>query len=208
MLLELPYWPPVAWLSLLWYSPATTLEACEHFQKGSYRNRCHIAGPNGLQRLSVPLLRGKHQQTPIGEVQIAYDQPWQRLHWRSIEAAYGNAPYFEHYAADLRLFYESPFPRLFDYNRAILDFLLQKMNYRGEVRHSSAFVPPAEPRHPNDWRDANQPGIPLPEWFTPRPYAQVFAERHGFQPNLSALDLLLCCGPQAGNFLSLLQIAD
>ncbi len=201
ILLELPYWPPVAWLSLALRSGDVTLEACEHFQKGSYRNRCHIAGPNDMQRLSVPLLRGKHQQTPIREVQIAYDQPWQRLHWRSIEAAYGNAPYFEHYAAELRVFYEKPFPLLYDYNRAILDFLLKKINFKGSFANSEVFTPLTAQRPAHDWRDANKPGDSTPEWFTPRPYPQVFAERHGFQPNLSSLDLLLCCGRKGIEYL-------
>ena len=70
ILLELPYLPPVSWMALAWQSKTLWLEACENYQKGSYRNRCHIAGPNGIQRLSVPLEKGKHQQTPIRQVRM------------------------------------------------------------------------------------------------------------------------------------------
>ena len=34
-LLPLLYFPPVAWLALLWRSEQVTLEACENYQKGS-----------------------------------------------------------------------------------------------------------------------------------------------------------------------------
>jgi hypothetical protein len=37
-------------------------------------------------------------------------------------------------------------------------------------------------------------------------YQQVFAERHGFVPNLSILDLLLCEGPMAGAYLKKIQL--
>ena len=32
-------------------------------------------------------------------------------------------------------------------------------------------------------------------------YAQVFEDRNGFQPNMSILDLLFCCGPAATGLL-------
>ncbi len=37
--------------------------------------------------------------------------------------------------------------------------------------------------------------------FDVLPYVQVFAEKHGFLPNLSILDLLFCTGPEAINYL-------
>jgi hypothetical protein len=30
-----------------------------------------------------------------------------------------------------------------------------------------------------------------------RPYPQVFADRHGFQPRMSVIDLVCNCGPDA-----------
>ena len=44
----------------------------------------------------------------------------------------------------------------------------------------------------DDLRDAIRPKHPMPDPdFTPKPYYQVFAQRHGFLPNLSILDLLM-----------------
>lgn len=193
IVLELPYWPPVSWLAMVWSRPVVALEACEHFQKGSYRNRCHIAGPNGLQRLSIPLQKGKHQQSPIREVRLAYDEPWQQIHWRSIRTAYGNAPFFEHLSAEIEGFYSRRYTFLFDFNWDILQFLLRKINWAGQLECTEVYQP-----GPLAFRDTVSPKSPTPpDGFRPAFYPQVFLERHGFLPDLSALDLLFCCGKQS-----------
>lgn len=202
VLLELPYLPPVSWYALLWRAEAVTLEACENFQKGTYRNRCHIVGPNGPQRLTVPLQKGKHQQTPIREVRISHDENWPLVHWRSIEAAYGRSPFFEHYGPELRLFYEKKWALLFDFNFALLQFLLKKTGWPGQIHLSETYAGQTSQPAPLDFRDAVSPKKPAPAWFRPVPYPQVFAERHGFVPDLSVLDLLFCCGKQAGERLA------
>lgn len=195
VLMELPYWPSVSWLTLACSGETVCLEACETYQKGSYRNRCHIAGPNGIQRLSIPLQKGKHQQTSIREVRIACDEPWQQIHWRSITTAYGNAPYFEHYAGELERFYQNQFAFLFDFNLELLRFLFKKMDCSQEIQLSANFKKTGSTADVIDFRASVSPQRPTPsQWFDPAPYAQVFLERHGFLPDLSALDLLFCCG--------------
>ena len=104
------YLPPVSWCAAAWNSEAIVVEACENYQKGSLRNRCFIAGPNGVQRLSIPLEKGKHRQMPIRDVRIAYDEPWQRQHWRSISTAYGNAPISGTSPENLRRFMKKDMP--------------------------------------------------------------------------------------------------
>lgn len=193
--LHTAYFPPTDWFSRLWHQSAIALEACENYQKGSVRNRCHIAAPNGVQLLSVPLVKGKHQRTPIREVRIAYDEPWQRQHWRSIRTAYGNAPFFEHYADGLAPFFERQYTFLFDLNFEVLQFLIKKTGWRGEVFFSEKYASTTP-----EGLDSGQP-------TTTPPYPQVFAEKHGFLPRLSMLDLLLCCGKQSSEVLSNAPIA-
>ena len=49
----------------------------------------------------------------------------------------------------------------------------------------------------NDFRDAINPKHPLPDPdFDPKPYYQVYQQKHGFLPNLSILDLLFNMGPE------------
>lgn len=193
-LIELCYLPPVAWAAAVWNAPDAVLEAQENYHKGTYRNRCHIAGPNGLQRLSIPLKGGKHSQMPIREVQVSDESEWQRHHWRSIRAAYGRAPFFEHYGPDLAVFYEKPTRYLWDFNLELLEWLLAKLKFPGNLRLSTHFQP-VVPCLPGDLRDSLHPNVPAgPDWFQPLPYPQVFLEKHGFLPNLSLLDLLMCKG--------------
>ncbi|MCB9316408.1 MAG: WbqC family protein [Lewinellaceae bacterium] len=196
-LLELPYWPPVSWLAIAWHSDVLWLEACEHYQKGSYRNRCHIAGPNGLQRLSIPLEKGKHQQTPIRDVRISYSEPWQKQHWRSITTAYGNAPFFEHLEGRLARFYEKPIAFLFDLNLELLEFALSWLDAESEIKLTTQYLEQVQTPL-TDWRNQVIPKATTPpDWFQAQSYPQVFLERHGFLPDLSALDLLFCCGKQS-----------
>ncbi|HNG88828.1 MAG TPA: WbqC family protein [Saprospiraceae bacterium] len=185
------YFPALSWFAPFWAQQEASLEACEHYQKGSIRNRCNIAGPNGAQMLSVPLVKGKHQRTPIRDVRIAYDLPWQRQHWRSICTAYGNAPFFEHFADHLRPFFERQPSFLFDLILEVLQFFLEKTRWSGTLRLTERYTL------------RGQKGDTPPPHPT-LPYPQVFQEKTGFLPDLSVLDLLLCCG-RSGSVLLLSQ---
>ena len=49
-----------------------------------------------------------------------------------------------------------------------------------------------------DYREAIRPKHPLPDPdFEPKPYYQVYQQKHGFLPNLSILDLLFNMGPES-----------
>jgi hypothetical protein len=38
------------------------------------------------------------EHTPINQVEIAWEQPWNERHWRAIRENYSKAPYFKEYA--------------------------------------------------------------------------------------------------------------
>lgn len=198
VLLTTAYWPSVPWMHLAADDRKLYLEACEHHQKGSFRNRCLIAGPNGVQQLSVPLAKGKHQQTPIRDVRIAYTEPWQRLHWRSIRTAYGSAPFFDHYAPELSVFFQKKYTFLFDLNQACLAWLFAKLGVQKTVHVTEQYENPAMP----GFFDARQAVVPGRTTFRVPRYGQVFEDRHGFVPGLSSLDALLCAGKYAAEIIA------
>lgn len=199
ILLELQYWPPVQFFTKLLLYPEVHLEQMENYTKGSYRNRCLIASANGMLRLTVPLGKGKNEQQPIREVRIAYREPWQSLHWKSIQSAYQRSPFFEHYCDALAPFFIKKYTFLFDLNLEILQTMNALLGITTPLTLTSHFLPAPEATT-LDFRNAISPkprragGDPL---FSACHYNQVFEEKHGFFPNLSILDLLFCCGPQA-----------
>ncbi|MBK7429849.1 MAG: WbqC family protein [Bacteroidetes bacterium] len=97
LLFSTAYLPPASYILQAIKAGSITIEAHEHFVKQSYRSRCSIYGPNGKQDLIIPIVHEKLYEVPIKEVKIANDSRWQKIHWRSIEAAYKNSPYFEFY---------------------------------------------------------------------------------------------------------------
>jgi hypothetical protein len=177
--LHTAYLPPLAWFAEAARTGTILLEGHEHYQKGSTRNRCTIAGPNGPQRLSIPLEKGKHQQTPIREVRIAYTENWPLVHWRSIRTAYGNAPFFEYFGDDLDAIYQKRPTFLFDFNLLLLEFVLQKTKWPFGIAYTDAYRSNA---------------LSSTDAYVAKPYPQVFQDRYGFQPGLSVIDGLMCSG--------------
>ncbi|MFK8104925.1 MAG: WbqC family protein [Saprospiraceae bacterium] len=199
ILLALHYLPNIQYCSKLMHYSELRLESAENYRKGSYRNRCYIASPNGLMRLSIPLKKGKNERQSIREVRIAYDLPWQQQHWRGIRAAYGNAPFFDHYAPEFAAFYEKKYEFLFDFNWDILQKIAALIGLEAELLHQEVFLKET-PTDMLDGRSFLQPKAKLktpdPHFKTPK-YGQVFEEKTGFLANLSVLDLLFCTGPQS-----------
>ncbi len=179
------------------------MEGCEHFRKGSYRNRTYIAGANGPLRLTIPLRKGKNEQQPIEAVQIAREQPWQQQHWQSIQSAYGNAPFFPFYADELAPLFEENVDFLVQWNRNLLTTLMDCLGLESALPETKTWQEEL-PENTHDWRNAIHPkehrGRPDPDW-QPAAYPQVFREKHGFLPNLSILDLLFCAGPESVSIL-------
>ena len=198
VLLEIQYLPPIQYFTKLASGEPVFIEQWEHYQKGTYRNRCHIAAANGLTRLTIPLIKGKNEQQSIREVRIAYFESWQRQHWQSIRSAYGNSPFFEFYADALQPFYEKPFPFLFDFNLELLQTLLKLLRMDVNLQLTDAYADVVPP----DWIDLRNAIHPKPHLqkpdphFTPKPYNQVFEDRYAFLPNLSMLDGLFCLGKE------------
>lgn len=194
VLLSLQYLPPISWFLALAQAPKVYLEQHEHYVKGSYRNRCIIASVNGPERLSITLRKGKNQQQGIREVRIAYDEPWQIRHWRAICTAYGNSPFFEHYAELFEPFYkEKKYELLWDWNYDLLMLCLKILKLKTAILFTEKYE--AHPEYAIDLRNDFSPKTNNQSTgFQPIKYPQVFEDRLGFLPDLSILDLIFCAG--------------
>ena len=196
-LLSTTYFGPIQWYQKLHRMPCI-IEQHDHFVKQTYRNRCVIATANGTQTLTVPIERYDGTKCPMRDIRISDHGNWRHLHWNALVSAYGETPFFEFYADDLRPFFEKRHTFLFDLNLDIMHTMCQLLDVRPQVTLSEQYIVlPSEDDAVVDFREAIRPKHPLPDAdFNPTPYYQVRAQRHGFLPNLSILDLLFNEGPE------------
>ena len=185
------YFPPVSYFITCLKQEKITIDKEEFFIKQTYRNRCHIAGPNGLQKLIVPLQHNNLSHTPVKDVKISYDTPWPVIHWRSIRTAYANAPYFEFFCEEVEALFKEKHVYLADLNETILAFLYKTFRKNIITEYTERYE--LNPEDKSDYRNYFNPKITP---TTGKKYHQVFEDKNGFLPDLSALDLVFNNGTQ------------
>jgi hypothetical protein len=191
---------PTAYLGAISYyrcmvhASQTYIEAHEHFIKQTFRNRCFIAGPNGKQMLVIPVMKGKTGHSVIKDVQISYELPWQKIHWRSLEAGYRRSPYFEYYEDGLKPFYEKQEKFLLDFNWKLHEKIATWLKWEHVIEKTIQYD-----------KEVNLIDYRL-QWpgeheLTGTEYIQVFSARNGFIADLSIVDLLFNEGPHSFSHL-------
>jgi hypothetical protein len=202
ILLSTAYFGPVRYFSKLAVYPQIFIEQHENFIKQTYRNRTVILGPNGTIPLIVPVEKGREQKIKIKDLRIAYDEEWQRTHWRTIFSSYNSSPFFEYYADDLELFFRKKFNFLFDLNQQITETLLEILEIPANQHLTDDFE--HVPQNCLNFRESINPKVHRAlddPSFEPKLYTQVFSEKFEFIPDLSILDLLFNEGPSAHSVL-------
>ena len=177
--------------------PSTVqLEACENYQKQSYRNRCYILASDGVQMLQVPVVHG--DSWAIRDVEVDYSTPWVVRTQRALDTAYETSAYYEYYRDDVFALLDAQPRTLWELNLSTIRFLLDKTGIACRLSPTVEF---AAPGADDDYRLAIHPKRPdsvLADLGLSRPYYQVFRDRMGgFTPNLSCLDLLFNEGPDS-----------
>ncbi|HER09440.1 MAG TPA: hypothetical protein ENO20_11085 [Bacteroides sp.] len=193
---------PVNYFARLIREQEIVLDQHEHYYKQTYRNRCRIMGPNGPLSLSVPVKKKRGEKNRMKDIRIDYDTPWQKIHWRSMVAAYASAPYFQFMRDDLAVFFEKRYNFLVDLNRDMLARCLYLLGREIPVTLSDSFAEIKEREDPRIFIHPKlDPAIHDP-LFHSVPYHQVFSDRFGFKSNLSILDVLF---NEGNNALSILE---
>ena len=198
----------MAWLALAardfrpGFPPAVIgLEACENYQKQSYRNRCYILAGDGVQMLQVPVVHG--DSWLITDVRVDYSTPWVVRTQRALDTAYETAAYYEYYRDDLFALLDAQPETLWELNLKALHFLMEKTGVACTLEPTKAFVAPDT--QADDYRYSLHPKRPdtvLEELGLDQPYYQVFQDRMGgFTQKLSCLDLLFNEGPDSIDWL-------
>jgi WbqC-like protein family len=205
-LIELHYLPSIRYFTEISKYKSVILEKYEYYEKQSYRSRCYINSSQGITPLIVPITT-KHANLPerqgktiITDVRIDYSQKWLNNHWRSIQSAYGKAPFFEFYADALHKLLFKKHVFLYDCNYELLTMCLNWLRLDITVKESLTYEKVA-PEKTIDLRNAIQPKISNINQKEPfvKPYTQVFG--NAFVNNASLIDLVFCTGPTATSYL-------
>ena len=187
----------------------------------------------------MPIERYDGMKCAMRDIRISDHGNWRHLHWQALVSAYGETPFFEYYADDIRPFFEEHrWKYLLDFSLDITHTLCSLLDVRPDLTLSDHYIDADETICGSggldgaaaglseafesfggavkglngaaeslgsssacslfvDYRDAIRPKHQLPDAeFEARPYYQVRAQRHGFLPNLSVLDLLFNEGPE------------
>ena len=183
MTLPTAYLAPISYYrTLLHAQEPVEVEQWESFPKQTYRNRCRIAGTNGVQTLSIPVGKCESKQY-TKDVRITYQSKWQHQHWMALVSAYQHTPYFMYYEDRFRPFYEKEYTYLIDYNEALNEVILGLLNRSTTLPRTT------------DWQ-----GQDLEQYWetdNSKPYYQIFADKQGYTNNLSIVDLLFNMGSEA-----------
>ncbi|HPH47281.1 MAG TPA: WbqC family protein [Chryseolinea sp.] len=205
ILIEAQYLPPIAYFTAIQHATTIIIEKHEHFQKQSYRNRCYILTSQTKEMLILPLT-SKHGNVCITDIKVDYSQKWLNHHWRSIQSAYGRAPFFEYYADELEKVLFSKHTYLYDLNYQLLSMCLRWLKWNVTVEESLAYEKTID-NSITDLRSLINPKKTDMEekFYKSIAYTQVFGST--FVKNLSLIDLIFCEGPAASRLIEASAIA-
>ncbi len=187
------------------------------FERNSFTNRNKVRTATGWTWLTVPVnLKGHLSGMTIADVEVA-DDHWRRKHWSTIVQNYRRAPYFAEHAGFFEQVYARSWARLAELLEATTQYLLTALGIRTEVRRAGAagadgrkselvlnlcrsvgatsYLSGTLGRDYIDEAQFRADGIAVAyqDYAHPR-YPQVYP---GFEPLMSAIDLLFNTGPDA-----------
>ena len=192
------------------------------YDKHGWRNRNRIKTQAGPLWLTVPVRHAGLDMPRVLDVEIDSRTPWARKHLASIRQAYARAPFLGQYLPALEELLQGRWERLVDLDLAAAALLAEWLGLRRRIERSSELGIGGERterlvnicRHfgatryvsgdaAQDYLDESRfeaQGIAV-DWqrFSHPVYPQLHGE---FLPYMSALDLVLNCGPEAADVLS------
>ena len=187
---DLQYFGSIHFVKTLMENRNVVFDLDAPFTKMSFKNRMVIVTSQGPLMLTIPIVGGRDQKTPIKDITIAYDSPWSAQHLKSIITSYKRAPYFEYYEESLTALYEKKPTKLVDFLLQCSDWLQTQLKVNWELRlpHDQVDIEAVlkyhDPWLPKNYNQLN--GLPK--------YQQVFSDQLDFVTNASILDMLFCVG--------------
>lgn len=195
ILLYPTYFPSISHYIAMIAAESITFEVEDTFQKQTNRNRMYIYSPNGIQMLNISV---KHNDANnnFKDIKIDNQYNWQKNHFKSLEAAYKNSPFYEYFIDDLQPIFEKKHEFMLDLNFEIFERINDALGISIPFDKTTEYFHKVTDKTDfrnlvNGKKDATQI----------EPYTQVFDNKHGFINNLSILDLLFNEGRYAVDYL-------
>ena len=192
------------------------------YTRKDWRNRNRLKSPNGIQTITVPVGKHEYGLTPINEIRIGNVPHWNEKLLQQVSFWYGKSRHFDTVFPEIRDILLSPFELLVDLNYALTNVLRRYLDI-STPQHRSSDIP-------NSPEDRNQKIIAICKHhgadllydgkaaqsfidlelfaahgvsvifqdYVHTPYPQLWGD---FQSHLSALDLILNCGPASRDIL-------
>lgn len=168
----------------------------EHLPLRHSHHRYAIVGPNGMQQLTVHLVGSTNAMAvPMRDVRISEHANWRHVHWGALYSAYGKTPYFDYIADDLHSIIFGNQKSLLQLNNELQQLIVEFLDLPIEITVGSIIDGDLAGACDLRGRIGGKRPDRLP--ISDVPYYQLWADRHGFVPNLSILDLLMNCGREA-----------
>jgi len=187
IVLPTAYFAPIGYYAYLFKGPVL-IEAHEHYEKQTFRNRCIIATSQGPQVLSINVEKGNSPHTPISDIHLSSHANWMHQHLYSLATYYGNSPFYEFYIDELKEImlsfgYDTT---LFEWNETLRRKVCELIGFEPQVEYTICW----------QGHEALLSDFSLSDM---KPYYQVamIDGAQPFQPNMSILDLLFNMGPES-----------
>ena len=188
------YLAPVPLYVHLYAADRLVIDDVSPFVKQTYRSRAAIASESGAQQLTIPVVHDGGR-VAMRDVRISEHGNWRHQHWNAIVSAYRKSPFFEYYADDFAHFYEEKDGFLMDFNLRLHGVVSELLGLERGVEFLSARD--VDAAAVSDLRNIAEPKVLASmRGVGELPYYQVFAQRNGFIPSLSIVDLLFNTGPE------------
>lgn len=201
------YFGPIDLYVAIAQAERLVVEKKDNYQKQTYRTRQYIYGANGKLLLNVPIKHRENktdQHQKYKDIKIENAFKWQRLHWKSLEAAYRTSPFFEFYEDDFVGLFENQPTFLMDFNLKCMEVVFDCLDIDFQFEFTEEFQ-----LHPKDISDRRQLVISKRKQYSELlPYIQVFQAKYGYLSNLSILDLLFNQGPSSLGYLQSQDLVD
>tara|TARA_Y100001954_G_C15498470_1_gene448647 strand:- start:33 stop:662 length:630 start_codon:yes stop_codon:yes gene_type:complete len=139
IILPSSYLPSSDYFSLILKYNNILIEVNDFYIKQSIRNHTIILGPNGDQKLTVPIQRKDKSKTIFKNLKISNDK-WKKKQIQSIKTAYGKSPFFIYYIDDIIELINQDSKTLLELNQKIFNYFIKEFRIKKNIKLTNEYI--------------------------------------------------------------------